>query len=181
MSIESKREAMRKEDQAKRLWSVEGGHCVSSLVHTLATNVGCVVSGSASDLLDLMEQALELSTPIDDWEEAAREAGWSDSGDNRFPTSRPSTDAERAGGDEICQYADDWQDACERDDLEPHQREVFEHWIVSDWLADELAKRGEKVDKDFTGLTIWARTTSGQAIYADWVIEQTARRNYTQR
>lgn len=51
---------------------------------------------------------------------------------------------------------------------------MFEHWIVSDWLADKLAAQGEKVDKDFAGLTIWARTTTGQAVYCDGVIERIA-------
>jgi hypothetical protein len=64
------------------------------------------------------------------------------------------------------------RDACEIDDIEPHEREVYEHWIVSDWLADKLAEKGERVDKDFAGMTVWARTTTGQAISIDSVIEE---------
>lgn len=56
--------------------------------------------------------------------------------------------------------------------IDEYEREVFEHWIVSDWLADKLEAKGEKVEKDFAGLTIWARTTTGQAIALDAVIEE---------
>ena len=48
--------------------------------------------------------------------------------------------------------------------------EVYEHWIVSDWLADKLADKGEVVDKDFHGLTIWGRCATGQAIMLDRVV-----------
>ena len=64
------------------------------------------------------------------------------------------------------------QEACDMSGIEPFEREVFEHWIVSDWLADKLEERGEKVDRDFAGMTVWARTTTGQAISMDYVIEQ---------
>ena len=52
-----------------------------------------------------------------------------------------------------------------------HEREVFEYYIVSDYLADELQERGEVIEHDFYGLTIWGRTTTGQAISMDWVIQ----------
>lgn len=48
--------------------------------------------------------------------------------------------------------------------------DVYEHWIVSDWLADKLQERGETVNKDFYGLTIWGRTITGQQIYIDGII-----------
>lgn len=47
--------------------------------------------------------------------------------------------------------------------------EVFEHWIVDRWLADELKKRGETVGELF-GLRIWGRATTGQFIAMDEVI-----------
>jgi len=50
--------------------------------------------------------------------------------------------------------------------------EAYEHWIVSDWLADKLEAYGELVTKDFLGLTVWGRTCSGQAILLDWVISK---------
>jgi hypothetical protein len=51
--------------------------------------------------------------------------------------------------------------------------EALEHWIVSDWLGRQLEKRGEMV-MEFHGLTIWGRTTSGQQIICDGVIEDIA-------
>ena len=56
--------------------------------------------------------------------------------------------------------------------IEPHTNEALEHWIVSDWLADKLEERGEMVIRDFKGLTIWGRTTSGQHISLDYVIQK---------
>lgn len=57
----------------------------------------------------------------------------------------------------------------------PSGSEIYEHWIISDWLADKLAERGHTVARDIAGLTIWGRPTSGQAIYADSVIQDIAR------
>lgn len=138
---------------AEQLVNREVHYCVSALVSTLANNMGAV-SRNHHDLGELTEQALELASPIDDWEEAAIQAGYKE------------RDGEWHG-----QYQSA-QDACEANDIEPYQREVFEHWIVSDWLADKLAEKGEKVDKDFAGLTVWARTTTGQGIASDSVIEE---------
>lgn len=156
-------------------------YCVSSLVHTLAKAAGNFHAYSdhrspecgVSELTVLAEQAFELAAPIPDYKEAAREAGaklhfreddghWCvlDQNDNDMWDALYQTEDEAA------------QRYCEEYDIEPYDREVFEHWIVSDWLADKLAAKGEKVDKDFGGLTVWARTTTGQAISVDWVIEQ---------
>lgn len=140
-------------------------YCVSYLVSTLSINAFGVMP-RAGDLAALCEQASELAAPIDDWEEAAIQAGWSHG--QQLDWSR-----EDAGGPlSPREFRKTAQEACEADDLEPYQREVYEHWIVSDWLADELEAEGEKVDKDFAGLTVWARTTTGQAIAADGVIER---------
>lgn len=142
--------------------SREVHYCVSSLVSTLA---GAVYTGdnfpaSGTDLQSLAEQAYELAAPIDDWEEAALEAGWTIEGDHFFHVDFPDETWDNA------------QRLCDAHDLPPCEHEIFEHWIVSDWLADKLEAHGEKVDRDFAGMTVWARTCSGQAIYADSVIER---------
>ncbi|PZP65239.1 MAG: hypothetical protein DI604_25045 [Delftia acidovorans] len=158
-------------------------YCVSSLVSTLANN------GAAAQTYDeysrelgaLTEQAQELCYPLEDWEEPAREEvhGWSlahlqdecaTRGLDAVETATQSALRAAILGD--LEEQGDWQDFCDANDIEPYQRDVFEHWIVSDWLADKLAEKGEKVDKDFVGLTVWARTTTGQGIASDWVIEQ---------
>lgn len=51
--------------------------------------------------------------------------------------------------------------------------EVYEHWVVTDWLKRKLEARGEIVG-EFAGLTIWGRCTTGQAICMDGVIERIA-------
>ena len=58
--------------------------------------------------------------------------------------------------------------------LDPQEDEVYEHWVVSDFLARKLEEFGEVATHDFFGLTIWGRCTTGQAIYMDSVIEQIA-------
>ena len=55
-------------------------------------------------------------------------------------------------------------------DADDYRREIFEHWIVSHYLARELAYRGEKTIGDFFGMTIWGRATTGQSIAIDSVI-----------
>lgn len=53
---------------------------------------------------------------------------------------------------------------------DPEYEEVFEHWIVSEYLATALEKHDEAITRDFYGFTIWGRTCTGQAISLDYVI-----------
>lgn len=149
-------------------------YCVSYLVHTLA---GAYGDQHIPAMAELAEQAFELSTPIDDWEDAATGQG-ADFYQHELGSwycYHPSMEIE---GPNLSPYGphysreDAARDYCESEGIEPYPREVYEHWIVSDWLADKLAEKGEKVDKDFAGMTVWARTTTGQAIYTDSVIEE---------
>lgn len=66
--------------------------------------------------------------------------------------------------------AGSWQDFCHANDLEPQRHEIYEHWIVSEWLAAQLEQRGEVIERDFYGLTLWGRACTGQAILLDGVI-----------
>jgi hypothetical protein len=75
------------------------------------------------------------------------------------------------------EYADDLIDISYKyenlygdDGGEPELVEALEHWIVEDWFADELKKRGELVG-DMLGMTVWGRQTSGQAISLDYVVQ----------
>lgn len=63
---------------------------------------------------------------------------------------------------------------CDHARIDPERSEVFEHWIVSDWLASKLEAAGHPVARDFLGLTIWGRPTTGQAISLDAVILEIA-------
>lgn len=70
-----------------------------------------------------------------------------------------------------------WQKVCDDNRLDPEQREAYEHWIVSGWLARKLAEKGE-ITGEVCGLTIWGRCTTGQSISMDGVIEEITRELY---
>lgn len=108
----------------------------------------------------------KLETEYDD-EDAARDAAI----DSVLPAIREKVaalvDAEARG----------WQEVCDEYGLDPETHEVYEHWLVSSWLARKLEAEGEVVG-EFAGLTIWGRTTTGQAIYIDGVIETITAETY---
>lgn len=133
--------------------------CLSSLVSTLAQGAGLPHEGNLGPLADLAEQAFELCSPVDDYEEAARQEGWalSDAGTVYHHTHDDTFDT--------------WQEACEVYYIAPCEWEIFEHWAVSNWFAEQLEARGERVDRDFAGLCIWGRTTTGQPIAMDAVVK----------
>jgi hypothetical protein len=153
-------------------------YCVSALVSTLA---GYTPRMSAYEdarhdrdnkaLMDLTAQAQELASSVPDYEAAAIEH------DPNFALYQTTDGVWRWRGE----YEDDCRDNASREiaaeefcltaGIDPIEHEVYEHWIVSDWLAEKLAAKGEKVDTDFAGLTVWARTTTGQGIASDSVIQ----------
>jgi hypothetical protein len=154
------------EQRAKRIVEQEVYLNISGLVSTLA---------SAPDLpdhrglQDLCNQAVELCAPVLDYEEAATQAGWTGPHKDKYNATyfEDTTD----GMTWCCK---DWRELCEAFDIEPYEREVFEHWAVSQWLGKKLESKGERIDFDFQGLVVWARTTTGQGIASDRVIEQIA-------
>lgn len=143
---------------------------LSSLVSTL--NCGFIYRGGESkpdrDLQALIDQASELVAPVLDYEEAARQEGWHYQGEGTAKGKMSEL--------LFCNPDDEptksWEQACALDGLDPYEREVFEHWSVSRWFADKLLAQGEKVDTDFAGLCIWARTTTGQGITMDGCIQR---------
>lgn len=141
--------------------------CMSSLVYTLAQSYGMdSVALSNPDLPGLIEQAFELACPVSDYEEAAIQAGWEIN--TRGKWWHPESD----DGSRYVNKESGLRGLCEDHDIAPYDREVFEHWAVSSWLAEKLIEHGEKVDTDFAGLNVWARTCSGQGIASDGVIER---------
>lgn len=152
--------------------------CMSSMVATLAAGSGSYTA-RAGELQSLAEQAAELATPALDYEGAAREAGWRIEPTKLSPgfnASRPSDPAAESITTQTYASAEAAaQAACGFDDIEPHELEVYEHWAVSTWFAEKLQAAGERVDTDFAGLNVWARTTTGQAIHADAVVERITR------
>ena len=149
------------EQRAKDIVNREVLVCVSSLVSTLAEGANRYLEG-AGNLSDLCDQAFELGSPVLDYEETARQAGWKQDANGGWfqPEHDTEDDPPFATAEEVFSYLQ----------TDPYEWEVFEHWAVSGWLADSLEAVGEKVDKDFAGMCVWARTTTGQAIYMDSAI-----------
>jgi len=58
--------------------------------------------------------------------------------------------------------------------FEPEPQEIYQWWIVSDWLADKLEQHGEPVLRNNFGVW-WGRTCCGQAIESDGVIQDIAK------
>ena len=169
------------EQRAERIARQGVNCCLSSMVATLArphdTEISLPQGSTGQSLYDLVEQAFELSAPIDDYEEAAIQAGWRvepANGGARVFVARiePGVEivASSANPDDAC----GWEDLCRKQGIEPCPREVYEHWAVSQWLGEKLAAHGERVDFDFAGLVVWARTTTGQSIEMDGVIQRMA-------
>lgn len=50
-------------------------------------------------------------------------------------------------------------------------QEIYEYWIVSEWLAEKLEQEGEPIIKSDFGIW-WGRTCTGQSIILDSVIEK---------
>lgn len=149
---------------------------VTRMVHTLAAGYGNIPftadradglgktdQRAVAEVRNLTEHAFELSRPIDDWESAAREHGGilTNEGEWKWPE-----DGETQGSA---------QEYCEAFNIGPHQREVYEHWAVSDWLAARLEAKGEKITSDFAGLTIWSRTDVSVAVAADPLLQEIAK------
>ena len=52
--------------------------------------------------------------------------------------------------------------------------EVLEWWLVTPYMAELLKENGEVIFADYDCYW-WGRTTSGQALCMDWVIQEIAR------
>jgi hypothetical protein len=71
----------------------------------------------------------------------------------------------------VLEVEDAWEDALRYFGLECPDREVYEHWAVTPRAANKLRFYGEQVIDAF-GLHIWCRTTTGQSISMDDVIQR---------
>lgn len=131
-------------------------YCASTLVSELAKK--------AEEFPDYQDDLYGAFEGVPDYKEAANVAGWVKDKKGRFVFEDGKTKSD----------AENWQELCaEQDiDVDDYAPEIFEHLIVTDWLADKLENHGEKVLKDFFGMTIWCRPTTGQAILLDHVISE---------
>lgn len=166
----------------RRLVDREILHCVSSLIYELTQSPG---------VLD-EETSINLWRGIPDYEQAATDAGWQCADTNlwinEFGEEQLEEDARRDDVEtwmpvsegayyhldlvETCE-AEDWEELCYLQSIEPIENEVSEHWLVTKYFGEELEEHGERV-VELHGLTIWCRTTSGQMIAADYIIEEIA-------
>ena len=71
-------------------------------------------------------------------------------------------------------YFEDLSELIGQEDEEGNMQEVYEYWLVTPWFAEKLKAQGELV-AEFFNLDIWGRQTTGQAIYADAVIDDITR------
>lgn len=57
-------------------------------------------------------------------------------------------------------------DACYDQDADEYQ-EVFQYWVVSDWLCKKLMEKNQPAAFVMDDLPIWGRTTCGQGLEDD--------------
>jgi hypothetical protein len=100
-------------------------------------------------LVTLTEKALDLHTPFLDYEAAARAAGWEKAatGWHHPRNDDPQHDDEFRTVQEVCTY----------EELDVPEIPIIGHYIVTAELADKLEARGERVERDFGGVIVWAR------------------------
>lgn len=154
-----------------RLVRAEVLYNVSALIHTLAQR-----EWDGSDGIDPDDLAtLSYREPgVDDYRDAAQYGA--DYIINVTEDYWSATDADgEASEGRADSELDAWREAFEFVGADrPDGAEVYEHWIVSDWLAARLIEAGETVVRDVAGLTVWGRCTTGQAISMDGVIQRIA-------
>ena len=153
------------QQRAEKIVRNEVKCCVTQLVETLA---GDPKQDKVGPLFNLSSKAIELTCPIPDYEDAAIQNG---------AEYDPDKDVvyNGVGGDHP--ERSEWytfEGYCKDNGIDPMDDDIYlkpyEYWTVSLWLARELRDKGEKVDMNFAGLCVWARTTTGQAIHMDDVI-----------
>lgn len=161
---------------AERIVRNEVYACLSNIVWPMAKAYGDNIE--SDDLAELVVLAAEIYSPVLDYEEAARAESWipADLTPGRFLRLGSVDDGRiREHFDATSEYhSTQWHELCEAKNIEPFEREVFEVWAVSSWLADQLALQGEKIENDFAGFAVWSRTTTGQAISMDCCIQRIA-------
>lgn len=172
------------QDICRQLVRAEVGVCVSALVGHFAQNPDALEnSGIDYDEItglcqktDWEEPALEYLDTLDDTDEHEFLQAVEYHGIEYNP-------ADICDGEQYRELLRDWiesdtdnaRDFCDFQNLDPHTIEIYEHWVVSDYLAARLEERGEVVARDFFGLTVWGRATTGQSILLDGVIQDIVR------
>ncbi|SER27220.1 hypothetical protein SAMN05216548_11451 [Faunimonas pinastri] len=117
------------------------------------------------ELARLCNRAMKFAGFPQAYEKAARSCGWLVD-DGLFVHHQQETAASASPTDET-----GWEDLCLEYGIDLNDADTSECWVVTDWLAYHLEQRGERIDFDFGGLTLWARTTGGRPVWCDPVIQ----------
>ena len=144
-------------------------------LESIADDNGCwedILSEYVPEVKEAAEEAEDDSTtyylytgctnPFDD-EDEAREAAI----ESVMPAIREA----------VWKITTDYEAICSNHGLDYEYTEALEYWVVSSWLAEKLAEKGESI-AEVCGLTVWGRCTSGQAISLDGVISKIALETY---
>ena len=129
--------------------------CVSSLVYELTGGTDTLCSVYHDTHPDFAVELWTANVDEDARESFAEAMGWLWDNDEE-------------------EWRDEDGDYVELHDEDAHSYvgEVYEHWVVTSHFAFVLSAYGEKVVRDWHGLNVWCRTTTGQAISMDHVIKK---------
>lgn len=151
---------------AKRLVRDDVLLCLSTLVYDLTVGRGAPEADS--------DEAIELWRAPPDYEEACLQEGIilteGEDGDYRATQDGDEFDTGESDLDDARRAACDYF----RVDMSDYESEIFEHWAVSHYLADRIEERGGRIVRDWHGLNVWGRATTGQAIYMDGIMQDIA-------
>lgn len=150
-------------------------HTVTDLVYTLRKNTSALPHDIAEQLDDSYT-SLDRRTTWDRWVEDATTEDLLDVADSYGVDYDPDDYRLRDIIDKLSDiYNDDSDDFISTMGLDLEEYECLEFWVVDDYLAWELMRRGEKVLEDIFDFSyVWCRCTSGQMIEADDVIVRIA-------
>ena len=95
----------------------------------------------------------------------------SDEDDANRAALEASIDTLRTRVKDLITSDDEYREIAEDFGLDPEQHEVYEHWLVDRYFANELEAHGERTF-GFCNLVIWGRCTTGQSISMDGVIRR---------
>lgn len=123
-------------------------------------HIDCMDADDLRSYLD--EQGVDYEAPVDE-----------DDADEDNPVAEGTSLAEMKVLALDAAEEQDWQIFCSEFNIEPDRNEVYEHWIVSSWLAGKLSERGHPTG-EMLGFTLWGRCTTGQRISMDGVILEIA-------
>ena len=136
----------------------EVGECVSYLISELVRE--------AEHFPDYVDELYGAYDGLPDYQEAAQADGWEQAKNGVF-YNNPGKDVE------INDTAEDWQELCDDEniDVSEYCSDIFEHWTVSCFMADDLETHGHKVIRDFFDFSaVWCRPTTGQGISSDHIM-----------